>query len=77
MSHSRRCYEPSPKLDDPSHSVLYLCNGTLTQNEVGISLKLGEAELEKNSKFGKTYTERGFGNVIDDFSFLSIHGLRK
>ena len=33
-------------------------------------LKWGKEETGKNSKFGKTYTEKGFSNVTHNFSFL-------
>ena len=44
-------YRFSPKVDNPSHSVLYLSTGTLSQNEVGILLKWWRRGTGKNSKF--------------------------
>ena len=57
-------------MDDPSHTVLYLYTGTLTQNEVGTLLKWGRSKTGKNSKFGKTCTgtERVFSKVVYHFS---------
>ena len=46
------CYKPSLKVDDPSHSILYLSSGTLSQNKVSILLK------PEKCRTGKTYVER-------------------
>ena len=52
------CKKPSPRVYDPSHSALYLCSGTLSQNEVGILLKWGRGGTAKSSKFGKKHVQR-------------------
>ena len=57
---SVRCYKPSLKVDDPSHSVLYLSTGTLSQNEVDILLKWGEVELKKTQNLEKKNMHREF-----------------
>ena len=70
--HSARCYQSSPKVNNPSHSVLYLSTGILSQNEVGILLKWLDAELEKPQNLEKENVqwEIGFCNVIHEFSFF-------
>ena len=47
-----RCYKLFPKVDDYSHSVLYLRTCTLTLNEEGILLKSGRGKLGKISEPG-------------------------
>ena len=54
LRHSARSCKISPKMDDPSHSVLHSSTSTLSQNEEDILLKWGRDVFE----------------VIHDFSFL-------
>ena len=56
-------------MDDPSHSILVIMHWHLTENEVGILLKWGRGRTGKNSKFGKTCTQRGLSKVIYEISF--------
>ena len=74
----------SEKVDKPSHSVLYLSTGTLSQHEVGILLNWLRPGSGKNLKIlKKTCAERvrqregereggegGGCNVMHDFSFF-------
>ena len=55
----------SVKVDKPSHSVLYLSTGTLSQHEVGILRDWWRRERDRERE-----REGGVCNVIHDFSFF-------
>ena len=67
----------SVKVDKPSHSVLYLSTGTLSQHEVGILRDWWRRERDRDRQ-GETERDRdrereregGVCNVIHDFSFF-------
>ena len=73
----------SVKVDKPSHSVLYLSTGTLSQHEVGILCDWWRRERDRErqrdrDRQGETERDRdrereregGVCNVIHDFSFF-------